>query len=70
MKSKHNEVNGSKHNINSFSSSALHFFTIVIAILHFKNLLHIANAHCKTPLKIDFIYMGNKEITLFLTCAA
>jgi hypothetical protein len=43
---------------------------IVIAVFNFKHLLHIANAHWKTPLQIDFIYLGNKEITAFLRCAA
>jgi len=70
MKSKRNEVNDSTHYMNPFSSTALNFFMIVIAIFNFNNLLHIANAHWKTPLQIDFIYLGNKEITAFLRCAA
>jgi len=52
MISKHNEVNGSMHYMNSFSSSALNFFMIVIAIFNFKHLLHIANAHWITHLKL------------------
>jgi len=65
MTAKHNEVNSSMHYMNSFSSSALNFFMIIIAIFNFKHLLHIANAHWTTPLHIDFIYLGNKEITHF-----
>jgi len=57
MKSKCNEVNGSMHYMKSFSSSALNFFMIVIAIFNFKHLLHIANAHRETPLQIDLIYI-------------
>jgi len=56
--------------MNTFLSSVLKFFMIVIDIFNFQHLLHIANALCKTPLQIDFICLGNKEITAFLKCAA